>query len=987
MSRVNPLQSAFNAGEFGPRLAARVDFDKYRNAGSRVENMLPLPQGGLMRRPGSRYIAAVADSTKRGRLIPFEHSTEQAYVIEAGDGQFRFFRNKGQITVAETDAAISNGDFDTDLTDWDDESTGSTEILLGAATLTIGRSLGTAIGDMTGNGGLAAAFDGTTSQTGSACAVKNSATSASVGKNWGAGNKKTVNGFTIYGSSSIGFLDGSAGNVTFTLQGSSDNFSSDVNDLGSVVAADSGGANLSISKTSGIDTSTAYQYHRVLLSHSLGDRQMLVAELEWTEIQPNPLEGMQLVGDGSSIAWAQQDVTTTDTDQEHVLAFRVLGTQGRKVSLSIGTTDNGGELISDIEYGIGWHVVAFTPTVGTFYVQFKNPNNYTVAVDDVSILASGEDDDVPLSLTVPYQEEDLPDLRWSQSADVIYFTHPDYPPYKLERRGHTTWSLVRVAFDDGPYLPQNATATTLTLGATSGDDVTLTASSATGINNDEGFSEDDVGRLVRFAPSGEPGWAVITYVQSSTAALVDIMRSPASATATAKWSLGAWSDATGWPAVVTFFEQRTVWANTTGQPQTFWMSQSGDLENMRPDSYEDNTVEVQDDDGLDFTIASDQVNAIGWMSPGRQLLLGTSGGEWSVTSDGPVVIPSDIDVKRESTNGSADIQPIRISSIVLFIQRAKRKLRELVFSFETDGFRAPDLTILADHITKGGLREIAYKQEPDSLVYCVREDGVLPVLTYRREEDVVGWSRTIMGGAFGSDEPVVESVAVIPGNSTTGTEGADECWLIVKRTINSATARYIEVFEEPFEGPNPDDYDNEVDFRAAVLAAQKEAFYLDSGLIYDGSSTSTLTGLDHLEGETVGVWGNGAVMADKVVSSGSIALESAVTYAVVGLRYRHVFKSLKLAFGAQAGTAVGKVKRVHKATAVLLHSLGLRFGRSIAELRSIPLPSAPTLFTGEHTFDHEGEYDTDPRIVIAGDDPAPLHILALAPELKTNEML
>ncbi|HIC82454.1 MAG TPA: hypothetical protein EYP07_16045, partial [Kiloniellaceae bacterium] len=761
----------------------------------------------------------------------------------------------------------------------------------------------------------------------------------------------------------------------------------------------------------------------------------------------------------------------------------------------------------------------------------------------------------------------------------------------------TTWSLIEVAFQDGPFGLENTDAQK-TLQPSSVNNGTITAA------GHAPFKESDVGRLVRIKHGSTWGVAQITDVVSPESVTVSQLpnRNFGGTSASSEWRLGAWSAEQGYPSAVTFFEQRLVWANTRTQPQTFWMSQSGDLENMQPDSEEGGAIEVQDDDALDFTIAADQVNAIRWMSPGRQLILGTSGGEWSVTSDGPVLTPLDLTVRRESTNGSANTLPVRISSIVLFVQRAKRKLREFVFSFETDGFRTPDLTILADHVSESGIREVTYQQEPDSQVHCLREDGVLATLTYRREQDVVGWSRHILGGAFQGGGAVVESITTIPGSQAAGSENRDETWVSVKRTINSSTRRSIEVFEGPFEGPNPEQFDDDSAFDKAVLAAQKYAFYVDSGLVLDnpikvtnielvaevdsfeswpngpanppegwsqtggagaasrepsngitdgiysiafagsgvtlsksfdltnidalsidllisnGSFTvrvggnhiinetspegrfvgdvssltgvqtveliqttiaaggkyadnlrflgasggtsavivtapghgfsngdsidllgivgledlngrrftitnvttdtfelagadttgfgayasggevrkavNTIAGLDHLEGQTVKILGDGAILPDAIVSSGQITLDSAVSQAVVGLGYRHVFRSLKLAFGAAAGTAVGKVKRVHGIVLVLLHSLGIRIGPSIDRLEAIPLrevkdamDTAVPLFTGERHVSFEGDFERDARIVISDDAPLPFTLLAAAPELKTNEQL
>lgn len=356
--------------------------------------------------------------------------------------------------------------------------------------------------------------------------------------------------------------------------------------------------------------------------------------------------------------------------------------------------------------------------------------------------------------------------------------------------------------------------------------------------------------------------------------------------------------------------------------------------------------------------------------------------------------PTDIAVKRESTNGCADIVPLRISSIVLFVQRARRKLRELVFSLETDGFRTPDLTILAEHISESGLREIVYQQEPDSQVHCVREDGVLATLTYHREQDVVGWSRHILGGRFGEGPPVIESMACIPGSAAAGSENQDEAWVAVKRTIDGATFRSIEVFEGVFEGPSPEAFDSKSAFEAAVLARQKQAFYVDCGLSYDGPATQQLAGLDHLEGETVRILTDGALHPDRIVAGGAVSLQAPAGVIHVGLPYRHVFASLKLEAGAAAGTAVGKVKRVHAVALVLLHSLGLRIGPTVAQQEAVPLrevgnamDTAVPLFSGEHFVSFEGDFDRDARIVITGDAPLPFTLLAAAPELKTNELL
>lgn len=584
-------------------------------------------------------------------------------------------------------------------------------------------------------------------------------------------------------------------------------------------------------------------------------------------------------------------------------------------------------------------------------------------------------------IATPYAVADLAGLKWAQSADVLYLCHPNYAPYKLARAGHTNWSLSQIDFRDGPYLDENVGTITLAPAAATGSNVTLTASA-------ELFVANDVGRLVRIKHSSTWGWAKIITFTSSTQVKIDIKSNFGAATAVTSWRLGAWSGNTGWPSTVTFHEERLFLANSRLQPQTLWASVSGAYESFAPSGTDGVT---KDDHALNFTIADDRVNAIRWMSAGKTLALGTTGGEFNLmaSSLNEALTPSNVTVRRETTNGSADIRPERVGAAVLYVQRAGRKIYEMAYSFENDSFNSPELSLLARHLTLAGIKEIAFQAEPWSILWAVRADGVLLGLTYMRGQDVVGWHRHRIAGT----KAKVLSVAVIPGS------GQDETWLAVERHIGGVVKRSVERMATAFEPADPFD--------------KRGAFFVDSGLRYDGAATVTLTpginadiagstdvvfaaaaaafsgadigreiqhlypaasgngyyvararitgftdatqvsatilagfpslapieagewalsasvigGLDHLIGEEVTILADGATHPSRVVApDGTITLERPVAWAHVGLGYTSLLSTMDIEGGAMDGAAQGKRKRIHRVIVRLNNSLGMRVG-------------------------------------------------------------
>ena len=499
-----------------------------------------------------------------------------------------------------------------------------------------------------------------------------------------------------------------------------------------------------------------------------------------------------------------------------------------------------------------------------------NSTNYTT-------YTSGGATDEIYEIATPYASADVFNLRFAQSADVMYFAHPSYAIRTLSRTDHNAWTFAT------PSINENSTPV-------------LTTS-----NN--------------------------------------------------------------YPSVVTFFEQRLVFAATNNNPQTIWFSKNADYLNF--------TTGTSADNALIYTIASNQVNSIRYLSPTRVLTIGTSGGEYvlTTTNDGPIT-PTTTQIRKYSNYGSANIEPVQVADVTLFLQRGNRKVREFKYVGEvnTAGYQAPDITVLAEHITKGGVEGFAYQQEPENIVWCIRADGTLLGLTYRREEAVVAWHKHVIGGKFGAGQAVVESISALPTDS-----GNDELYMVVKRTINGQTMRYVEVMKD-------------FDFGSTTTSA----FFVDSGLAYAGSAVSGFSSLYHLEGDDVSILANGASHPDKTVSNGAISLDFSATSAAIGYGYTSSMQTLRIESGSQDGISQGKPKRIHGITMRLFETVGVEIGNDAGEIdrvffrdSSMAMDEAVPLFTGDKDIEFQGGFDDDDRIYLQQTQPLPLTILALYPRMNT----
>ena len=575
-----------------------------------------------------------------------------------------------------------------------------------------------------------------------------------------------------------------------------------------------------------------------------------------------------------------------------------------------------------------------------------------------------------------FTEAELPDVRVTQSADTLFIFHPTHAPQKLVRVSALSWTLSTISFTDGPYDTTNATATTMTPSAATGAGVTLTASAVTGINNDAGFKSTDVGRLIRLQEGSTWGYVQVTGFTSTTVVTVTVLSTLTNTNAKTNWRMGVWSDTTGWPACGTFHEDRLFMAGATLYPQRLDGSKTGLYTNFSPSS---TAGVVADDNAIGYTLNSDDVNQIKWLaSSEKALFAGTTRGEWAVrasTATGALK-PTDISAKASTHYGSSDAAPVQAGRALLFIQRAGRKLRELAYVFEVDGFRAPDMSLLSEHITRPSITEVSYQEQPQAVAWFVRSDGVLIGFTYEREQDVVAWHRHELGGQSDSSGdliPVVESLAVVPSPDAT----RDELLMIVQRYVNGGTKRYIEYMTKLWETEDE----------------QEDAFYADCGwTVVNGSPSSTVTGLWHLEGESVGIYADGAKLPMQTVTNGKITLDNPATIVTLGYWYNSDGQTLPAEAGSQDGSASGKIRRVHKVGFWLADTLGLKYGPDEDTLTEMIVRrwgdaygSVTSLFTGVYRDRFEGDYDKLGQVFWRADGPFPATVLSVMPQLETSD--
>ena len=991
-------QESFTAGEISPRLYGRIQTQEYERGVESLVNAVIEPQGPVKRRNGSQFIAEVKDSSDGAKLVRYQFSQDTAFILEFGDQYIRFFKDSGQVTesnititgitqanpavITATGHGLSDGDhiYITSVV-------GMTELNKTTVPYKVSNS--------TSNTFELQTTDGTNVDSTAYTAYSSGGT---INRIYEISSPYTIsqvdniqyvqNGATLY----IAHPDVSPR----TLKRITDtNWTLSELEFLPPVTYESGydyNATTALSATTGIDkeawvgvvdltdATPTYQWtasgsgtneYYVELNGggdpSISTPTIVIENLvRMTEGTVGSLSaGEYDYGDNDTLGYSTIYVRLTDgTDPDTKSAQYVMyseadilldGDEGRQI-INEATGETGRASITDVINGA-------TATIDIV-------EDFT----DTTIIGAG-DTKLDLSPVVDLEFD-------STQAGAVANIRSEYTSGSLGPRlditnvtkastgvvtsnGHGLSDGDKVQIQDIQGMSQinnkeftvdGTTANTFQLKGENTSGYTTYSSGGivrkvlTDISKDA-FRSADEGKYIL----ANGGVLEILTVNSATDVDALIHKSLNSTDTTGNWTLeeASWTASRGYPRSVGLYEQRLVFGGTTTQPQTLWFSEIGIFDGFG--------IGPDDEDSIEIDLVSNQVNEINWIASSRDLVVGTSGGELTINSGSSSSIsPSSIQQQPRTYHGSKVQQVFAIKDEILFIQGSERKIRTFRYDFNIDGYTGESLTFLAEHITEGGLEELVYAQEPDTVVYAVTTGGDLLAGTYDRSKQVIGWGKFTTDGYY-------ERVQTITKNEN------DQIWTIVKREIDGSTKRYIELFAE---GNGEDDLDgfsdsyltldenkaitgitnanpavitstshglsdgdliiikDLVDPLESDLDASKTNMSTLNGGIYTvanktsntfelsdvdtsnynsyGSSgnvwerVTSVSGLDHLEGKIVQVKGDGSTQANKTVTNGAVTLDTAAGQIILGLPYTTTIKTLTHRFDIGLGSMQGQ---------------------------------------------------------------------------------
>ena len=398
--------------------------------------------------------------------------------------------------------------------------------------------------------------------------------------------------------------------------------------------------------------------------------------------------------------------------------------------------------------------------------------------------------------------------------------------------------------------------------------------------------------------------------------------------------VNVWSTSKGWPKSATFYQGRLWFGGSRSRPQTLWGSVTNDFFN-----YDVGTG--LDDEALDLTLDTDQVNAITAVYAGRHFQVFTTGGEFSI-NDLPIT-PSKSAVRRQTLFGASSIPPKSIDGSTIFVDRTGKSVREFLYAYAEDAYTSGTVSLLASHLLNSPV-DMDSLRGTDSAdanyVYFVNSDGTVAVYNSLRAQEVGGWTKWTTSGT-------IESVSVV----------VEDVYFLVKRTINGVTKRYLEKVD-------PDSY-------------------TDANVRKTQTSSATITGLTHLNDEECRVRSDGAVVTSATPSGGSITMLTAGTDVEVGLNYNTKIKTMPVNQDFQDGPILTRKKRIVRVEANLYESIGVSVNGEYMVDRSfgMNLGGGVTPFTGIKEMFLLGWTDLA-QIEITQADPAPMTLLGIGLEVE-----